>query len=228
MKAIVLGARRDTRNIGTAVAKEFRDHRWETYENDCYNEAMDRYEIPVLHEESDADALVVTLGKTTVRPFRQMDESAIDEVIFGCLNLHLHAVREYIGVRTDKGGRIVLIGSYAHRHPFTNGTAYCAAKAGLDMAAKTLAWELTDQGFYVYAVHPYHVAGTPMWEEVQEGVMKSRGWTREEADDYARRDIKMERMCRPEDIAPTVHWLCESPEARWMSGSSVELFGGTR
>jgi NAD(P)-dependent dehydrogenase (short-subunit alcohol dehydrogenase family) len=166
-----------------------------------------------------------------------METEDITTVIRACLTLPLIAARNFVRVREGAGGRIIFIGSYAHRHPFTNGTAYCAAKAGIEMATKTLAWELTAQDFAVMCVHPYHVTDTPMWKEVQDGVMKARSWTREEADEYADQNIKVRdletggpRHVQAQDVARVVRHLVDEPHDALLlrSGSSVEMFGGVR
>jgi NAD(P)-dependent dehydrogenase (short-subunit alcohol dehydrogenase family) len=112
--------------------------------------------------------------------------------------------------------------------PFTNGTLYCAAKAGLDMAARTLGWELTDRGYRVHVVHPYHVNGTPMWAQVEQDVMRTKNMTWEEADAYNRKDLKMPDLLTPEEVAEVITTLVTVPAMGWMSGQPVNLYGGSR
>lgn len=228
MKAIVLGARRDSNNIGENVAKRLENLAWEVHRDDCWREETLRYEIPMLNAHADADAMVVTLGATALTPFAEMDEAKIRNLIDGCLTLPLEAALEFVQCRGDAGGRVVFVGSYAHRHPFTNGTAYCSAKAGLDMATKTLAWELTERDFFFYIVHPYHVEGTPMWEEVQAGMMESRGMSRMEADDYAHANLKRPTLMGPDEVSHLIVNLLQFPFGDRLSGTSIEMFGGTR
>lgn len=199
-----------------------------------------RYDAPPVadFQDADADALVITLGSTYKEPFWDVREYDIERVIRSCLTLPLLCARRYVEatrmsdreIELNRGEprHIVFVGSYAHNHPFTNGTVYCAAKAGLDMAARTLGWELTDRGYRVHIVHPWHVKGTPMWQEVEQGVMKSKGWTKEEADAYADRDLKMPEGLTPEDVAAVVRLLLTEPVTGWMSGTAIELTGGTR
>lgn len=229
MRAIVLGAREGSGNIGDETAKHL-THSLDmsVTAHDCFNPQEQKYEIPYLYEEfANAESLVVTLGRTSMTPFHLIGEEEIEAVVHGSLTLPLLAVREYVSCRLDQGGRIVLVGSYAHRHPFSTGTAYCAAKAGIDMAGRTLGWELTDRGYQIFVVHPYHVMGTPMWEEVQKGVMESKGMTRLEADDYALKDAKMELMT-PTMVGDFIGMILNEPSMRFMSGSNFEMFGGTR
>lgn len=233
MKAIVLGAREGSGNIGQETAEHLRvalDMTVVTH--DC--KSLDAghqfgYEVPLgMYEEfRDAEALVVTLGRTTMDPFDRITPQEVEAVIYGSLTLPLLAAREYVACREERGGKIVLVGSYAHRHPFSTGTAYCAAKAGINMAAQTLGWELTDMGYRTFAVHPYHVPGTDMWSQVQDGVMQNKGMTADEADAYAEKDLKM-RLMRPTDVAEMIGLLLTEPTMEWLSGTNVELFGGTR
>lgn len=235
MKAIVLGARDKSGNIGDETAEHLRQTFDMTVEtHDCVHGRHGAGAQTIMHavpssevDFASAEALVVTVGKTSMEPFDQVEPETIRDVIYGSLTLPLLCAREYVEQRGEQGGRIVLVGSYAHRHPFSTGTAYCAAKAGLDMAGKTLGWELTDKDFYTFVVHPYHVEGTPMWEEVQQGVMSGKNMTREEADAYAHKDLKM-RLMKPHEIGDIIGLLLTEGTMRWMSGSNVELFGGTR
>lgn len=227
-RALVLGARKNgVENIGSAIVKHLDTLGWTVEDHDCSTNWRDQYDVPSRVDWNGADALVITLGRTAIEPFTEIEPETIQDVINACLTLPLLCVRRWMQNRTH-GGKVILIGSYAHRHPFSNGTAYCAAKAGLDMAGKTLGWELTDQGVFTYVVHPYHVEGTPMWEGVQEGVQATKGMTREEADEYAKKDLKMNHLMKPDEVAQIVAMLLNTRAAAWMSGSNVELYGGTR
>jgi NAD(P)-dependent dehydrogenase (short-subunit alcohol dehydrogenase family) len=229
MKAVILGARTDSGNIGDETAKHLeRTLDMSVVTDDCYNASKDKFEIPYLYQDfEEAEALVVTLGRTSMDPFETITEEEIEQTIYGSLTLPLLAVREYVACRMDRGGKIVLVGSYAHRHPFSTGTAYCAAKAGIEMAGRTLGWELTDQGYKTFVVHPYHVPGTPMWSKVHDGVMENKVMTHDEAQEYAEKDLKMPFM-QPHEIGEVIGLLLTEKKLEWLSGTSVELFGGTR
>jgi NAD(P)-dependent dehydrogenase (short-subunit alcohol dehydrogenase family) len=197
-----------------------------------------RFEAPSVldFETADSDALIITLGKTAKTHFAEIADWDIRNMINANLVLPLEAARRFVQASknstdwhwTDRPKRIIFIGSYAHEHPFTNGTLYCAAKAGLAMAARTLGWELTDRGYRIHIVHPYHVPGTPMWAEVERGVMESKNWTKEQADAYARKDLKMPEELAPQDIAAVIHALLTVPALQWLSGQGLNLYGGSR
>lgn len=225
-KAIVLGANPDGGNIGSVTASLMLNEGWDVESHDCYVPAKKCFDVPHELDFVSADALIVSLGATVMHDFNQVTSEQIERVINACLTLPIQCANEYVAER-GRSGKIIFIGSYAHRHPFNSGTAYCAAKAGLDMATKTIAWETTDLGFRTYCIHPYHVPGTPMWEKVQENVMANKGMTREEADEYALKDAKMPLLSACE-VAETVMMLLDNRAMNWASGSSIELFGGTR
>lgn len=230
-KALILGAsvrEQEQKNIGSTISHQLEVEGWNTQPHDCYNGWSNQYSVPT-RVDWDVDALVVTLGRTAMAPIDEMEPAVLEDVIRGCLTLPLLCVQRYVQERSpNRGGNIVLIGSYAHNHPFSNGVAYCAAKAGLNMAGRTLGWDLTKRGYNTWVVHPYHVAGTPMWEQVQEGVMETKQMSREEADEYAKKDLQMPTLSSADDIARAVAMLLSQRVSSWMSGSNIELYGGTR
>jgi ketoreductase len=225
MNAVVLGASEEQENIGSAVRDELSHNGWGVRTSDCRDEDG-VYRIPNLRF-LDHDAMVVTLGATRMVPFQDADEDDIAEVIRACLTLPLMAAKAYVQDRGGLGGSVVLIGSYAHDHALTHGAAYCAAKAGLAAAVRELAWELTASGFYFHTVHPYHVPDTPMGQEVLKG-LRARGFTRAEAEQYQRKDLKMNDHLTPGEVAEVVFWLLSEPAAKWTAGSGINLYGGSR
>jgi NAD(P)-dependent dehydrogenase (short-subunit alcohol dehydrogenase family) len=189
--AYVLGARRDSGNIGEAIAWFLYRSGWAVFGDDGavgdgsrppggniptdevarqYGYTItdkgryQRFEAPSVldFERADADALIVTLGKTAKTHFAEINDWEISQMIRANLVMPLEAARRFVQASEGSKGsdpddlwplrHIVFIGSYAHEHPFTNGTLYCAAKAGLAMAARTLGWELTDRGYRVQTV----------------------------------------------------------------------------
>jgi NAD(P)-dependent dehydrogenase (short-subunit alcohol dehydrogenase family) len=231
-KAIVLGAREG--NIGGAIVERLlQNNEWTAHGDDCYRElsyAISRYVAPNPVEVRDYDACIITLGITHMKPFEEQNHVEVHNVIHGSLVLPLLCANVYTRIRSDmgKGGIIVFIGSYAHDHPFTDCTTYCVAKAGLDMAARSLAWELMPE-FKVHIIHPHHVQGTPMTDEVRQGMMEGvHQMTEEEAEAYSRKDLRMPDLLKPEEIAQMVEFLLTNPVAEWLCGSGLNMYGGVR
>ena len=75
--------------------------------------------------------------------------------------------RNVLPLMLDQGyGRILNISSEAAFTPVAGGSAYCAAKAGLDMLTRVLALEIAGRGVTVNALYPGHV-DTAMQEDIR-------------------------------------------------------------
>ena len=226
MKALILGALDNSGNIGDVIDDNLNARGWTTATSDC--EAADgSYAVPEPNHMISFDSLVVTLGWATHSPFESVEAETVEAVIKASLTLPLLAIRSYVQGRAELGGQVVVIGSYGHDHVLSNSAPYCAAKAGLNHAIKALAWDLTPL-FLFWCVNPYHVPATPLGEATVNWMIKERGLTRAEAEDYQRKDLRMDTHLEPEDIAEQVYHLLSEPTSAWLSGSSLDLYGGVR
>ena len=76
-------------------------------------------------------------------------------------------VRNVLPVMLDQGyGRIANVSSAAAFTPVFGGSAYCTAKAGLDMFARVLALEVAGSGVAINTLYPGHV-DTAMQEDIR-------------------------------------------------------------
>jgi NAD(P)-dependent dehydrogenase (short-subunit alcohol dehydrogenase family) len=240
-KVLVLGSREG--NIGGSIADELERSGWIVTGDDCKAEGVERYEAPNSISYHDYDVCVITLGVTHMEPFSEVSKVDMEKVLYGSLVLPLECARRYVQARmevsdteNDTHGHIaphhstiIFIGSYAHDHPFTHCTTYCAAKAGLNMAAQALAWELMPEGFHVHIINPHHVQGTPMTEKVRQGMMKGvHQMTAEEAEAYSRKDLRMPDLLDGDDIAEMVLTILENLPMGWLSGQPINMYGGCR
>ncbi|GIV72551.1 MULTISPECIES: SDR family NAD(P)-dependent oxidoreductase [Caldilinea] len=75
--------------------------------------------------------------------------------------------RNVLPLMLEQGyGRILSIGSGAAQRPIVGASAYCAAKAGLDMFTRVLALEVAGTGVTVNSLHP-GVVDTAMQEDIR-------------------------------------------------------------
>jgi glucose 1-dehydrogenase len=98
---------------------------------------------------------------------------------------------------------------------FPNFAAYCAAKGGLRMLARTLAVELGPLGITINNIAPGAIE-TPINAKLLNDPAKLASLTRQ---------IPLGRLGRPDDVAGLVVFLA-SPEAAYVTGSTYVIDGG--
>jgi NAD(P)-dependent dehydrogenase (short-subunit alcohol dehydrogenase family) len=121
-------------------------------------------------------------------------------------------------MRKRPRGDVVFISSVAARLLAANGAPYNMAKAALEALAMTLAKEEQRHGIHVNVVAP-GLVDTEMGRRLVKGAMG--------IDDISTLDATAPfgRVCRPEDVAGVVAFLC-SAEAGYVSGQVIEVDGG--
>ncbi|MGH3002000.1 MAG: SDR family NAD(P)-dependent oxidoreductase [Gaiellaceae bacterium] len=119
------------------------------------------------------------------------------------------------------GGRIVAMGSILARIGVAGYTGYCASKAGLLGLVRSLAAELAPRRIQVNAICPGWVNTDMAWQ----GLDAFPGRTREQAFAEAMREVPLDRMSEPEEIAGTVAWLL-SADAVGVTGQAVDHNNG--
>jgi 3-oxoacyl-[acyl-carrier protein] reductase len=121
-------------------------------------------------------------------------------------------------MRERPRGDIVLVSSSAARMLAANGSPYNMAKSALEALAVTLAKEERRQGIHVNAVAPGLVA-TEMGRRLVRAAMG--------VEDIGSLDASSPfgRVCRPEDVAAVVSFLC-SEAAGYVTGQVVGVDGG--
>jgi NAD(P)-dependent dehydrogenase (short-subunit alcohol dehydrogenase family) len=124
-------------------------------------------------------------------------------------------VRNVLPIMQDQGyGRILNLGSGASTTPIVGASAYCTAKAGLDMFTATLALELGGSKVSANLLYPGHV-DTPMQEDIRSvDTTDTRLDTTHWHDLHARGALQP-----PAAIADLIYWLV-GPWSRTRSGES--------
>lgn len=116
----------------------------------------------------------------------------------------------------SKGSNVIFTSSLAARATVGTISAYAATKGAIDTLVKHFAAELGPRGIRVNAVAP----------GVVETDMSS--FTKTEAGRAAALGMQaLKRLAQPDDIAPVVTFLA-SDDARWITGDSVHVDGGSK
>lgn len=118
-------------------------------------------------------------------------------------------------IRQGNGGVLIQIASTNARQPGEGLSAYCAAKAGVEMFTRVTALELASHRIRVNGVGP-GLTETPM---------VARFLSDSKARDAFVSNIPLGRPARPEDIAAAVAFLA-SDEAAYITGQTLYVDGG--
>jgi len=175
------------------------------------------------------DTIVFVNGETHLDWIEAQSFNDICSVVHNTLTSSMLGASQFVRATLDAPHKkhIVFIGSMGYNHVLNGSAPYCAAKAGLAMFSKCLAYELAPKNYDVFCVHPSNTEGMPMSEQTIKELMRFRNLTRQQAEAYWAAELPRERWLQGYDIGGVVAWLV-SGQATYMSGSNVELSGGQR
>lgn len=165
------------------------------------------------------DGFVFTSGITDSRPFKMAKYNAMLNV----MNVNFFSFVEIVRCITKKGNynpglSIIGISSVGAILGNPSQTAYCASKAAMNGAVRSIAKELAPKQIRVNTVAP-GTTDTPMFREAE----KSFGT---DSDAFASRlQRQYLGLCQPEDIANSVVFLL-SDMSRMITGSCLSIDGG--
>lgn len=166
------------------------------------------------------DGLVNAAGIDLVADIEAMTLSDWNRVLAVNLTgpmLVMHAAYQHL--RASGGGTIVNVSSGAGLSPLKHRTAYCASKAGLQMASKALAMEAAEFGIRVNTVCP---------GAVETGLFRSGIDAAPDpgaAYEAVRTRYALQRIAAPEEIAAAILWLT-STESSYVTGTAIAVDGG--
>ena len=110
-------------------------------------------------------------------------------------------------------GTVLNIVSNASHMPMTCSLAYNASKGAAHIMTLQLARELTKKhGITVFGIAPNKLSGTGMSDSIDEQVVKTRGWTKEYAQEYQLNGLLAGEETPPERLAEFVAFLLQSKE----------------
>lgn len=120
-------------------------------------------------------------------------------------------------------GTVLNIVSNAAHMPMTSSLAYNASKGAALIMTKQLARELTKKyGITVFSVSPNKLKGTGMSDAIDEQVVRTRGWTKEYAQQYQLQGLLTGEETPPEAVAEFIAFLLQDKQHhRFLTGCDI-------
>lgn len=120
-------------------------------------------------------------------------------------------------------GTVLNIVSNASHMPMTCSAAYNASKGAAHILTLQLARELTRKhGITVFGISPNKLAGTGMSKSIEEQVVRTRGWTAEQAAQYQLASLLAGAETPPERVAEFIAFLLADKERhRFLTGCVI-------
>ncbi|MFI5011607.1 MAG: SDR family NAD(P)-dependent oxidoreductase [Hyphomicrobiales bacterium] len=166
------------------------------------------------------DGVVNAAGIDLVADIEAMSIEAWNHVLTVNLTGPLLVMRAcYPHLKAAGGGTIVNVSSGAGLLPLQNRTAYCASKAGLQMASKALAMEAAAFGIRVNTVCPGAVE-TDLFRKGLEETPDPQA-----AYEAVRSRYALRRIAGADEIAAAILWLT-SAESSFVTGTAIAVDGG--
>lgn len=162
------------------------------------------------------DIGVNSAGLGTYAPITEQTEEQWDTVINTCLKgvffSMKHEGRQMIA--QGKGGVIINISSLNSKQPGEGSSAYCSAKAGVNMITQVGAMEMGPNNIRVCGIAPGLVT-TPLTQPIEEIPALKEAYME---------NIPLGRAGTPDDISNAALFLA-SYEASWISGEMIFVDG---
>lgn len=160
------------------------------------------------------DGIVNNAGIAIIKPFEELTEDDYDQT----MNVNLKAcfnVIQSLSQKLNEGASIVNISSLAGLKAFSNHSAYCMSKAGLDALTRSLALEFGARKIRVNSVNPTVIL-TRMGRE---------NWSDSAKADPLLAKIPLNRFGEVKEVVDPVVWLL-SDESSYINGHCLPVEGG--
>lgn len=161
-----------------------------------------------------------------VGPIIDVEPDSIDQVLDVNIKGVIYGIQAAAKQMKEQGngGKIINASSIAGREGFELLSPYTASKFAVVGLTQAAAKELAPDKITVNAYCP-GIAGTGMWDRLDEAMMEHLGTERGEAFEQYAEDIALGRTQEPEDVANLVSFLA-SEDSDYITGQSIITDGG--
>ncbi len=173
--------------------------------------------------ELDIDVLINNAGVNITGWLEDFKPDQWDEVMgVNAKGIYLMTQACLPALARNKGTVVNIVSNAAHM-PMTTSLAYNASKGAAHIMTLQLARELgRKHGITVFGVAPNKMAGTEMSKDIEDQVLKHRGWTPEFARKYQMDALLAGAETPPEMVASFIAYLLQDKEHhRYLTGTVI-------
>lgn len=166
------------------------------------------------------DVLINNAGVNRINWLQRFEESDWDEVMDTNAKGIYMMTRALLPHLIESKGTVLNIVSNASHVPMRCSLAYNASKGAAHIMTLQLARELsTLYGITVFGVSPNRLRGTEMSSGIDQQVMQTRGWSRDETEAYQRQSLLAREETPPTHVANFIAYLLQTKDHhRYLTG----------
>ena len=165
------------------------------------------------------DVLINCAGINHINWMKDVTEEQFSEIMgVNCYGIFAMTQALHPALKAAKG-TVINIVSNAAKMPMRCSAAYNASKGAALTLTKQMARELIDDDITVFSISPNKLKGTEMSNSIDEQVCRTRGWTKEQAEQYQLNGLLTKKETDPQKLAEFIAYLLESK-------SNHEMFAG--
>lgn len=167
----------------------------------------------VLYHDLELDVLINNAAVNRIDWLPNVTTEAWDEVMDTNVKGIFRMTQACLPALIKSKGTVLNIVSNASHMPMTCSLAYNASKGAAHIMTLQLARELTRKhGITVFGISPNKLAGTEMSEDIDSQVVRTRGWSRQQAQEYQLAGLLAGQETPPERVAEFVAFLLQDKE----------------
>lgn len=169
------------------------------------------------------DVLINNAGVNGIDFLENLSEELWDKVVDTNAKGIYKMTQACLPLLIKSKGTVLNVVSNAAHMPMTSSLAYNASKGAALIMTKQLARELTKRyGITVFSVSPNKLKGTKMSDFIDEEVVRTRGWTKEFAQQYQLNGMLTGEETSVECVADFIAFLLSSKERhKYLSGCDL-------
>lgn len=176
---------------------------------------------PINYDE--VDVLINCAGVNIINWLEDFEESDWDRVMnTNAKGIYMMTKACLNSLIANKGTVVNIVSNAAHM-PMTCSLAYNASKAAAHIMTLQLARELTKKyGITVFGIAPNKLRDTGMSRSIDEQVVATRGWTKEQAKEYQLNSLLSGEETPPEMVADFIAYLLQTKNHhKYLTGTVI-------